>query len=206
MGIRQSCRAENQVVLRRGSVPNRRVCLVQRERRSQVSPSRAEKAQPRGSFYDIYGNALRRHPPTSTTRTTMQTAPRRIRTGPKQAIKLFPLRIQGERFAVIRVDIPSEAKVVTANYDQRIKVSANEGSEIAMKMPFTEGGLAKLSTGRDHARQGRARSQLRARRTSSKRRGHQGVHPHATQVNGSFRKFQNNSKATENTKWIFSSQ
>ena len=32
-----------------------------------------------------------------------------------------------------------EAKVVTANYDQRIKVSANEGAEIAMKMPFTEG-------------------------------------------------------------------
>ena len=32
-----------------------------------------------------------------------------------------------------------EAKVVTANYDQRIKVSANEGQEIAMKMPFTEG-------------------------------------------------------------------
>ena len=36
-------------------------------------------------------------------------------------------------------EILPQAKVVTANYDQRIKVSANEGAEIAMKMPFTEG-------------------------------------------------------------------
>ena len=29
--------------------------------------------------------------------------------------------------------------MVTANYDQKLKVSANEGQEVTMKMPFTEG-------------------------------------------------------------------
>ena len=60
----------------------------------------------------------------------------RDRTGPKQAIKSrFGYKVnasQAGRYSL-------EAKVVTANYDQRIKVSANEGQEIAMKMPFTEG-------------------------------------------------------------------
>ncbi len=57
-------------------------------------------------------------------------------TGPKQATKSrFEYTIsvlQAGKYAL-------KAQVVTVNYDQWLKVSANEGADMAMQMPFTGG-------------------------------------------------------------------
>ena len=97
-------------------------------------PVGQKKPNPWG-FYDIYGNVCERisdkyH------KDYYANSPKTDPTGPKQAIKSrFGYKVKAAKAGKYSL----EAKVVTANYDQRIKVSANEGAEIAMKMPFTEG-------------------------------------------------------------------
>jgi len=97
-------------------------------------PVGQKKPNPWG-FYDIYGNVCERisdkyH------KDYYANSPKTDPTGPKQAIKSrFGYKVKAAKAGKYSL----EAKVVTANYDQRIKVSANEGQEIAMKMPFTEG-------------------------------------------------------------------
>ena len=97
-------------------------------------PVGRKKPNPWG-FYDIYGNVCERisdkyH------KDYYANSPKTDPTGPKQAIKSrFGYKVTASKAGKYSL----EAKVVTANYDQRIKVSANEGGEIAMKMPFTEG-------------------------------------------------------------------
>jgi formylglycine-generating enzyme required for sulfatase activity len=97
-------------------------------------PVGEKKPNPWG-FHDIYGNVCERisdkyH------KDYYAKSPKTDPTGPKQAIKSrFGYKLTASKAGKYSL----EAKVVTANYDQRIKVSANEGQEIAMKMPFTEG-------------------------------------------------------------------
>ena len=97
-------------------------------------PVGQKKPNPWG-FCDIYGNVCERisdkyH------KDYYADSPKTDPTGPKQAIKSrFGYKVTASRSGKYSL----EAKVVTANYDQRIKVSANEGTELAMKMPFTEG-------------------------------------------------------------------
>jgi len=97
-------------------------------------PVGQKKPNPWG-FHDIYGNVCERisdkyH------KAYYSVSPAKDPTGPKQATK--------SRFEYT-VSVPQTGKytlaaqVVTVNYDQWLKVSANEGSEIAMPMPFTEG-------------------------------------------------------------------
>ena len=97
-------------------------------------PVGEKKPNPWG-FHDIYGNICERisdkyH------KDYYAKSPKTDPTGPKQAIKSrFGYKVSASNAGKYSL----EAKVVTANYDQRIKVSANEGTEVAMKMPFTKG-------------------------------------------------------------------
>ena len=97
-------------------------------------PVGQKKPNPWG-FYDIYGNACERiadkyH------KAYYSESPAKDPTGPKQATKsLFEYTIAAPEAGQYTLS----AQVVTVNYDQWLKVSANEGSEVAMPMPFTEG-------------------------------------------------------------------
>ena len=97
-------------------------------------PVGQKKPNPWG-FYDIYGNACERiadkyH------KAYYSESPAKDPTGPKQATKsLFEYTIVAPEAGQYTLS----AQVVTVNYDQWLKVSANEGSEVAMPMPFTEG-------------------------------------------------------------------
>ena len=97
-------------------------------------PVGQKKPNPWG-FYDIYGNVCERisdkyH------KDYYANSPKTDPTGPKQAIKSrFEYKLTAPRSGTFSL----EAKVVTANYNQKLKVSANEGQEVTMKMPFTEG-------------------------------------------------------------------
>ena len=97
-------------------------------------PVGQKKPNPWG-FYDIYGNVCERisdkyH------KSYYAVSPKMDPTGPKQATKSrFEYTIsvsQAGKYAL-------KAQVVTVNYDQWLKVSANEGAEMAMQMPFTGG-------------------------------------------------------------------
>ena len=97
-------------------------------------PVGQKKPNPWG-FYDIYGNVCERiadkyH------KAYYSESPAKDPTGPKQATKsLFEYTIVAPEAGQYTLS----AQVVTVNYDQWLKVSANEGSEVAMPMPFTEG-------------------------------------------------------------------
>jgi formylglycine-generating enzyme required for sulfatase activity len=97
-------------------------------------PVGQKKPNPWG-FYDIYGNVCERiadkyH------KAYYSESPAKDPTGPKQATKsLFEYTIAVPEAGQYTLS----AQVVTVNYDQWLKVSANEGSEVAMPMPFTEG-------------------------------------------------------------------
>lgn len=97
-------------------------------------PVGQKKPNPWG-FYDIYGNVCERiadkyH------KAYYSESPAKDPTGPKQATKsLFEYTIAAPAAGKYTLS----AQVVTVNYDQWLKVSANEGSEVAMPMPFTEG-------------------------------------------------------------------
>ena len=97
-------------------------------------PVGQKKPNPWG-FYDIYGNVCERiadkyH------KAYYSESPAKDPTGPKQATKsLFEYTIAAPEAGKYTLS----AQVVTVNYDQWLKVSANEGSEVAMPMPFTEG-------------------------------------------------------------------
>ena len=146
-------------------------------------PVGQKKPNPWG-FYDIYGNVCERisdkyH------KDYYAKSPKTDPTGPKQAIKSrFGYKVTAAKAGKYSL----EAKVVTANYDQRIKVSANEGQEIAMKMPFTEGVWQSSQPVEITLVKGENLLELLARRTTPKRRGDQGIRPHATKVKGSFGK------------------
>ena len=97
-------------------------------------PVGQKKPNPWG-FYDMYGNVNERisdkyH------KDYYANSPKTDPTGPKQATKSrFEFSIsapQAGKYAL-------SAQVVTVNYDQWLKVAANDGSEVAMPMPFTEG-------------------------------------------------------------------
>ncbi len=97
-------------------------------------PVGQKKPNPWG-FYDIYGNVCERISD-KYAKNYYSVSPKTDPTGPKQATKSrFGYQVSASRAGKYSL----EAKVVTANYDQRIKVSANEGTGVAMKMPFTEG-------------------------------------------------------------------
>ena len=97
-------------------------------------PVGQKKPNPWG-FYDIYGNVCERiadkyH------KAYYSESPAKDPTGPKQATKsLFEYTIAAPEAGQYTLS----AQVVTVNYDQWLKVSANEESEVAMPMPFTEG-------------------------------------------------------------------
>ena len=97
-------------------------------------PVGQKKPNPWG-FYDIYGNVCERisdkyH------KNYYSVSPAKDPTGPRQATKSrFEYTIsvpQAGKYALT-------AQVVTVNYDQWLKVSANERADVAMPMPFTEG-------------------------------------------------------------------
>ncbi|MDP7050715.1 MAG: SUMF1/EgtB/PvdO family nonheme iron enzyme [Verrucomicrobiota bacterium] len=97
-------------------------------------PVGQKKPNPWG-FHDIYGNVCERisdkyH------KNYYSVSPAKDPTGPRQAMKSrFEYTIsvpQAGKYALT-------AQVVTVNYDQWLKVSANEGADVAMPMPFTEG-------------------------------------------------------------------
>jgi len=97
-------------------------------------PVGQKKPNPWG-FYDIYGNVCERisdkyH------KNYYSVSPAKDPTGPRQATKSrFEYTIsvpQAGKYALT-------AQVVTVNYDQWLKVSANEKADVAMPMPFTEG-------------------------------------------------------------------
>jgi len=97
-------------------------------------PVGQKKPNPWG-FYDIYGNVCERISD-KYAKNYYSVSPKTDPTGPRQAIKSrFEYKVTASRAG----DYSLEAKVVTANYDQTVKVSANDGNEVAMKMPFTEG-------------------------------------------------------------------
>jgi formylglycine-generating enzyme required for sulfatase activity len=101
---------------------------------SKSHPVGEKKPNPWG-FYDIYGNVCERisdkyH------KNYYSVSPKTDPTGPKQAIKSrFEYQVTTSRAGIYSM----KAKVVTANYDQKLNVSANDGTGVTMKMPFTEG-------------------------------------------------------------------
>ena len=97
-------------------------------------PVGQKKPNPWG-FYDIYGNVCERISD-KYARNYYSVSPKADPTGPKQATKSrFEYKVTTPRSGNYLL----KAKVVTANYDQRLNVSANDGAGIAMQMPFTEG-------------------------------------------------------------------
>jgi hypothetical protein len=97
-------------------------------------PVGQKKPNPFG-LYDIYGNVCERISD-KYARNYYSISPKLDPTGPSQGVK--------SRFEY-QVTVPQSGKysltahVVTANYNQRLNVSVNEGSEIVMAMPFTVG-------------------------------------------------------------------
>lgn len=97
-------------------------------------PVGQKKPNPWG-LYDVYGNVCERISDTYA-RNYYANSPKVDPTGPSQGTK--------SRFEY-DISVPQAGKysltahVVTANYDQRINVSANDGAEEIMTMPFTTG-------------------------------------------------------------------
>ena len=86
-------------------------------------------------FYDIYGNVCERISD-KYNKDYYSVSPKTDPTGPKQAIKSrFEYKLTASRAG----NYSLKAKVVTANYNQKLNVSANDGTRITMQMPFTEG-------------------------------------------------------------------
>ena len=97
-------------------------------------PVGEKKPNPWG-FYDMYGNVCERisdkyH------KDYYANSPKTDPTGPKQAIKSrFEYKLKAPRSGRYALN----ARVVTVNDNQELKVSANNGAELAMPMPFTKG-------------------------------------------------------------------
>ncbi len=97
-------------------------------------PVGQKKPNPWG-FHDIYGNVNERisdkyH------KDYYANSPKTDPTGPRQATKSrFEFTISAPQSGKYTLS----AQVVTVNYDQWLKVAANDGSEVAMPLPFTEG-------------------------------------------------------------------
>jgi len=102
---------------------------------SKSHPVAQKKPNPWG-LYDIYGNVCERISDTYARHYYAQ-SPKVDPTGPSQGRKsCLEYKIIAPRSGKYSVT----ARVVTANYDQRLNVSANDAeSEIAMEMPFTVG-------------------------------------------------------------------
>ena len=122
-------------------------------------PVGQKKPNPWG-LYDIYGNVCERISDTYA-RNYYAKSPKVDPTGPSQGTKSrFEYEVTVPRAGKYSLT----AQVVTANYDQRLNVSANDAeSEIAMTMPFTIGKLAGLPTGHAHPQGGRERPAVLAR-------------------------------------------
>ena len=99
-------------------------------------PVGKKKPNPWG-LYDIYGNVNERISDTYA-RNYYANSPKVDPTGPKQGTKS---RFEYEVTVPRAGNYALTAQVVTANYDQRLNVTANDdGSPVAIRMPFTEGG------------------------------------------------------------------
>jgi len=98
-------------------------------------PVGQKKPNPWG-LYDIYGNVCERISDTYA-RNYYSISPKVDPTGPRQGTKSrFEYKVTAPRSGKYSLT----ARVVTANYDQRLNVSANDtDSEIVMEMPFTLG-------------------------------------------------------------------
>ncbi|HUT12255.1 MAG TPA: SUMF1/EgtB/PvdO family nonheme iron enzyme [Thermoguttaceae bacterium] len=98
-------------------------------------PVGQKKPNPWG-LYDIYGNVCERISD-KYFRSYYAESPKEDPTGPRQGTKSrFEYKVTVPRSGKYSLT----ARVVTANYDQRLNVSANDAdSEIAMEMPFTVG-------------------------------------------------------------------
>lgn len=98
-------------------------------------PVGQKKPNPWG-LYDIYGNVCERISDTYA-RNYYSQSPKVDPTGPSQGTKSrFEYKVTAPRSGKYSLT----ARVVTANYDQRLNVAANDAdSEIAMEMPFTVG-------------------------------------------------------------------
>ncbi|MCF7730128.1 MAG: SUMF1/EgtB/PvdO family nonheme iron enzyme [Akkermansiaceae bacterium] len=98
-------------------------------------PVGQKKPNPWG-LYDIYGNVCERISDTYA-KTYYANSPKMDPTGPRQGTKSsFEYQVTVPRAGKYALS----AKVVTANYNQRLNVSANDaGPGIAMEMPFTLG-------------------------------------------------------------------
>jgi len=98
-------------------------------------PVGQKKPNPWG-LYDIYGNVCERISD-KYARNYYSTSPKEDPTGPSQGTKSrFEYQVSVPRSGKYSLT----ARVVTANYDQRLNVSVNDAdSEIAMEMPFTVG-------------------------------------------------------------------
>ena len=97
-------------------------------------PVGQKKPNPWG-FFDIYGNICERisdkyH------KDYYSVSPKTDPTGPKQATKS---RLEYQLSTPTSGKYALTAQVATVNYGQQLKVIANDGNEVAMKMPFTEG-------------------------------------------------------------------
>ena len=98
-------------------------------------PVGQKKPNPWG-LYDIYGNVNERISD-KYARNYYSISPKADPTGPSQGSKShFEYQVIAPRSGSYSLT----ARVVTANYNQRLNVSVNEGgSAITMEMPFTEG-------------------------------------------------------------------
>ena len=98
-------------------------------------PVGQKKPNPWG-LYDIYGNVCERISDTYA-RNYYSISPKEDPTGPSQGTSSrFEYKVTAPRSGTYSLT----AQVVTANYDQRVKVSVNDASsEIVMEMPFTVG-------------------------------------------------------------------
>ena len=98
-------------------------------------PVGQKKPNPWG-LYDIYGNVCERISDTYA-RNYYAQSPKQDPTGPREGTKSrFEYKVTAPRSGKYSLT----ARVVTANYDQRLNVSVNDAdSEIAMEMPFTVG-------------------------------------------------------------------
>jgi formylglycine-generating enzyme required for sulfatase activity len=97
-------------------------------------PVGQKKPNPWG-FYDIYGNVCERISD-KYARNYYSISPKTDPTGPSQGTKSrFEYKVTAPRSGKYSL----EARVVTANYNQRLNVSANAKNQIAMQMPFTKG-------------------------------------------------------------------
>ena len=98
-------------------------------------PVGEKKPNPWG-LYDIYGNVCERISDTYA-RNYYSISPKEDPTGPSQGTNsLFEYQVNAPKSGKYAL----KAKVVTANYDQRINLQVNDSAdELVMQMPFTEG-------------------------------------------------------------------